>query len=207
MYVSRRMLAPLLSLALLATAAPNYADLSRSAKPVRNLGRMLKGYLEDCKVDVPQFDRAGCQSRVKRARADVDGQRYVVDVETQGLLSFAGWDKKKQAYRLHLVPLFDERGLGMSVGRPKRLDRQGRPVLKNIPIWVNKAEGEPELIFKRRLQRGMVRLELLVEPRRAWRMRRKGEDDMRGMQVKLVGLRLYPARGDRVLAEQVYGQR
>lgn len=201
------MLAPLLSLAILATMAPSYGDLSRSAKPVRNLGRMLKGYLEDCTVDAPGFDRAGCQTRVKLARSDVDGHRYVVDVESQGLLNFAGWDKKRQAYRLHLVPLFDERGLGMSVGRPKRLDRKGRPVLKNIPIWVKKAEGEPEVIFKRRLQRGMVRLELLVEPRRAWRMRRKGDDDMRGMEVKLVGLRLYPARGDKVLAEQVYGQR
>lgn len=200
------MLAPALGLLVL-TAAPTYDALDRQARAVPNLGRLLEGYLEDCEADVPGFDAAACKKRVKLARQKVDGRLLKLDVEVEGRLNLSGWDKRKQAYRLHLVPLFDERGLGLSVGRPKRLDRQGRPVLKNIPIWVKKTEGEPEVIFKRRLARGMVRLEVIVEPQRAWRLRKKGDEDLRGMAVKLVGLRLYPARGDEVLAEQTYGRR
>jgi len=206
-YVHAPMLAPLLSLAVLTVAAPTYSDLSADAKTVRNLGRLLEGYLEDCTVQVPDFDRAACTARVRAAREKVDGRRLEVEVEVEGLIHFSGWDKRKKAYRLHLVPLFDERGLGMSVGHPKRLDAQGRPVLKNIPIWVKRDEGEPEVIFKRRLRRGMVRLQLLVQPKRAWRLKPRDGDALRGMEVGLVGLRLYPARGNKVLAEQTYERR
>lgn len=201
------MLASLLSLAVLTVAAPSTEDLFRDAEKVSNLGRLLEAYLEDCTVEAPGFDRPGCEARVKAAQAKVQGKRLDIDVDTQGLLSFAGWDKRKQAYRLHLVPLFDERGLGLSVGRPQRLNAEGRPVLKNIPIWVKRTEGEPEVIFKRRLQRGMVRLQLLVEPQRAWRLRGAGDEVLRGMEVNLVGLRLLTARGNTVLAEQSYERR
>ena len=108
---------------------------------------------------------------------------------------------------MNLVPIFDERGLALSVGKPRKVDRQGRPVLRHVPIWVQRDKGEPELLFKRRMLRGTARLELVVEPVRAWRLRRKGDDDLRGMEVRLVGLRMLPSRGDGVLAEQVYGKR
>lgn len=200
------MLAHLVALSMVA-GAPGYGSLAADARTVNNLGRLLEGYLEDCDVDTPGFDREGCRERVKAARAELDGARLKVEVDVAGRLRLAGWDARKEAYRLHLVPLFDARGLGLSVGKPRRVDAKGRPVVKNIPIWVKRAKGEPEAIFERRLARGMVRLELLVEPRRAWRIRRKGDDDLRGLDVKLVGLRLYAARGGEVLAEQTYGRR
>ncbi|MCA9551142.1 MAG: hypothetical protein KC933_13995 [Myxococcales bacterium] len=203
------MAAPLLTLSVaLLVGTPGYAELSRDAEKVPNLGRLLEGYLEDCQVDTPGFDKAGCEARAKAAQKKADGQLLEIELsELDGNLSFAGWDQRKQAFRLHLVPLFDERGLAMSVGKPKKLDAEGRPVLGNIPIWVKKPDGEPELIFKKRLQRGMVRLALLVKPKRPWRMKRKQGDDIRGMEVELVALRLLAARGGEILAEETYGRR
>lgn len=192
----------------LVVGTTSYEDLGREAESVKNLGRLLEGYLEDCSLDVPGFDAEACRNRVKINQRAANKKRHRLEIDdVTGQLSFAGWDKRKNAYRLHLVPVFGERGVALTVGKPKRLDRQGQPVMKNIPIWVKRPDGEPEFIFKKRLERGMVRLELLVEPKRAWRMRRKGEDDLRGMETKLVGLRLYAARGDKVLAEQTYGRR
>jgi hypothetical protein len=200
------MATPLIWSVALAVGATGYGDLAGEAKKVSNLGRLLEGYLEDCQVDVPGFDKAACEGRALEAQRKVDGT--LLEVELEGpTLNFAGWDERKQAFRLHLVPLFDERGLGLTVGKPRKLDAEGRPVLDNIPIWVEKPKGEPELIFKKRLQRGMVRLTLLVRPKRAWRMKRRQGEDMRGMEVELVGLRLIATRGGAILAEETYGRR
>ena len=76
--------------------------------------------------------------------------------------------------------------------------------MKNVPIWVKLPKGEEEFAFRRQLERGMVRLEMLVRPRKAWRMKRKdGDGDYRGVDVALVGVRVYSDHGD-VLAEQTY---
>ena len=208
-YRPRAMASPLLlGVAALLIGAPGYAELSKDAERVANLGRLHEAYHEDCEVDTPGFDKAGCDRRAALAQREANGQLLEVEVDDLGgILAFAGWDQRKQAFRLHLVPLFDERGLGMSVGRPRKADAQGRPVLDNIPIWVQKPQGEPELLFKKRLQRGMVRLTMLVRPKRAWRMKRREGDDMRGMEVELVALRLLAARGGATLAEETYGRR
>ena len=93
----------------------------------------------------------------------------------------------------------------MTVGKPERLNKEGYPVMKNIPIWVKSPDGREDFNFRRQLERGMVRLELLVKPKKAWRLKRtNGEPDYRGVAVDLVGLRIYAARGSTVLAEQTY---
>lgn len=199
--------APVLFVAGLALGAPpTYGALAADADEISSLGRLLEGYLEDCRPkDVPGFDRAACQRRVKAFRQDRKGKRFRLEVtEVEGRLRFAGWDDRKGAYRLLLTPIFGDRGLGLTVGRPRRTNRDGQPIVKVVPIWVERPAGEPELIFKKRLQRGMVRLELLVEPDRPWKLKRKGDTDLRGLAVRLLGLRLKAGRGAKVLAEQTY---
>ena len=197
---------PSLLAATLIAVAPEYGALAADATEIRNLGRFLESYLEDCAPkDAPAFDRAACAKRVELFRREHAGRRLRIDVS--GLderLQFAGWDDRKKAYRLLLTPMFGERGLGLSVGKPTKTTRDGLPIVKVVPIWVERPDGEPELIFKKRLQRGMVRLELLVEAERAWSLSRKGDTDLRGLSVELIGLRLKEGRGARVLAEQTY---
>ncbi|MEQ8272233.1 MAG: DUF6066 family protein [Deltaproteobacteria bacterium] len=196
-----------LFLLLLAPAAPNapsYESLASEATPVNNLGRYLEDYLGDCDHDTPGFDKKGCESKQQTVQKQKNGDliKIVVD-DVRDQLSFAGWDDRKRAYRLHLTPLFPERDVALTVGKPRRLTADGRPILKNIPLWVELPKGEADFAFRRRLERGMVRLELLVRPKGPWK-KAKGDETLRGLEVKLVGLRLLPARGAGQLYQQVY---
>ena len=47
--------------------------------------------------------------------------RLAVD-DPSDVLTFVGFDRRKKAFRMNLVPFFAARGLGMSVGRPTRID-------------------------------------------------------------------------------------
>lgn len=196
-----------LLLLLLAPAAESYESLASQAKSVNNLGRYLESYLGDCEHDTPGFDRKGCLEDVRGVQSKENGAllKIVVD-DVREQLAFAGWDGNKKAYRLHLTPLFPERDVAMTVGKPSRLNSDGQPVMKNMPLWVELPKGEAEFAFRRRLERGMVRLELLVRPKGPWQKARKGEAPLRGLEVVLVGIRMLPARGSGHLFQQVYAR-
>lgn len=192
---------------LASTAAPGFEGLASEARTVNNLGRYLEEMIGDCDHDTPGFDEKACRAEVAKVQRSRKGTLLRVlrdDVRDQ--ITFAGWDDRKKAFRLHLTPLFPERDVAMSIGKPTRFTADGLPVLKNIPIWVSLPKGEAEFAFRRRLERGMVRLELLVRPKAPWQKTRKGEDPVRGLDVELVALRVYPARGSTPLAEQVVGR-
>lgn len=192
------------SLLALAVSAPSYSSLRDAADPVSNIGRWLEKYAGDCESSDPSFDKKGCEDRAADAQKKENGKTLLMEIEPGEQLTFDGFDPGKSAYRLLLAPFFDERALALSVGKPEKLSKDGLPVVKNVPIWVKLPKGEEEFAFRRQLERGMVRIELLVKPRKAWRMKRKdGDVDFRGVDVALVGLRVYSDRGD-VLAEQVY---
>jgi hypothetical protein len=194
-----------LMLALSELASPSYSTLRDTADPIPNLGRFLERYVGDCESNDPSFDKKGCEERAAAEQKKLNGKLLVVEIETNDQLQFAEWDNGKSAYRLHLTPFFDERALALSVGKPDRLNKDGLPVVKIVPIWVKLPKGEDEFAFRRQLERGMVRLEMLVRPKKAWAMKRKdGDGAYRGVDVALVGVRLYTERGQGVLVEQTY---
>ncbi len=194
-----------LLLLLLAPAAESYEALATKATPVNNLGRYLEAYLGDCDHDAPDFDQKGCLEKVRAVQKERDGELIkIVRDDVRDQLAFAGWDGRKKAFRLHLTPLFPERDVALTVGKPRRLNADGLPVMKNIPLWVELPKGEAEFAFRRRLERGMVRLELLVRPKGPWQKARKGDKPLRGLEVDLVGIRVLPARGSGHLYQQVY---
>lgn len=189
----------------LLVAAPSYASLKDSAEPVSNLGRFLEHYAGDCDSDDPSFDKRGCEESAAAEQKKFNGKLLVIEIEPGEQLRFDMFDKSRGEYRLLLAPFFGERALALSVGKPDKLNKDGLPVVKNVPIWVKLPKGEDEMTFRRQLERGMVRLEMLVRPRKAWRMKRRdGDSDYRGVEVALVGIRLYSDRGQGVLAEQTY---
>lgn len=196
-----------LGIALWLTASANYEAVRKDAEPIPNLGSFLERYVGNCHAkDVsPDFDKKSCLSALKRAQRTYRGKRLLIEIsDLESRLNLIKWDKNKQAYRFHLTPLFSERNYGLSVGRPQRLNKQGFPVIRNLPIWVRRDEAEPEFIFKNRFRRGKVRLELIVTPVKTWRFSRKKTEDLAGVEVKLLGLRLYESRGSKLLAEQTY---
>ncbi len=187
-------------------SALGYGGMRGSAEEIRNLGQFLEGYLGDCDSPEPAFDKRGCLRAVRKKQKRYRGKLLVLGVdEPAEQLRLAQWDDAKRAYRLHLTPFFSERGLALSVGAPKRMNRQGFPMVRNIPIWVKQPSGKPRFGFRRALERGMVRLELLVKPLRPWRLRQKRTKDVvRGLAVRLMGVRIYGSRGGDILSEQVY---
>jgi hypothetical protein len=192
-------------ISIISVSSPSYGTLRDTAAPIPNLGRFLERYVGDCDSSDPSFDRRGCEEKAAEEQRKLNGKLIVIEVENNDQLQFAEWDNSKSAYRLHLTPFFDERAVAMSVGKPDRLNKDGLPVVKIVPIWVKLPKGEEEFAFRRQLERGMVRLEMLVRPKKAWRMKRKdGDGEYRGVDVALVGVRLYTERGQGVLVEQTY---
>ncbi len=187
-------------------AASGYDTLSAKAEPVQNLGRLLEGYIGDCDGDASdRGPRKACREAVRRFRQRWRGRLLRVTIEDPGtMMTYAGYDARKKAFRLNLVPFFGARGFGMSVGRPRRLNAEGRPVMRHLPLWVKPPQDTPAFVFRRNLERGMVQLELVVMPRKTYRLRRGDAATVRGLNVRLRGLRLVSARSGDVLVEQTY---
>jgi hypothetical protein len=192
--------------ALLVLADGGYGSLRSQAEAVKNLGRFLEGYLGDCLSDDPEFDRRGCEAKARDVQKEIGAKLLKIELEDVAeQLRLANWDDRRGAYLLHFTPFFAERGLALSIGKPSGLNKDGQPIVKNMPLWVPLPKGEAEFSFRRQLERGSVRLEMLFKPNRVWALQAKKTDPpVRGVSVDLVGLRLYSGRGDEVIAEQVY---
>ena len=197
----------ILLLSFVFSATGSYDSLRSRAEPITNLGRFLEAVVGDCASVDPAAggDRRACKARVRRAQNDYRGRLMRVQVdEVASAMSLAGYDERKEAFRVDLIPFFSARGFGMSVGKPKRLNRDGLPVMRKLALWVKLPADTPAFVFRRNLERGMVHLELVVVPENAYRMLRAGRDPILGLEVALKGLRLVGARSGEVLAEHVY---
>jgi len=191
--------------AAVAIASPGYAEARGQAGVVKNLGRFLEGYVGDCGSDDPEFNRGACEANAADVRKEQGGKLMRLEIDDpSAVLVFSGWDERRAAFRLHFTPFLSDRGVGFSSGKPTGLTPADQPIVKNIPLWVTVPKGEPEAGFRRQLERGMVRLEIVFRPGKIWAMpSKKGDAPVRGVAVELVGVRIY-ARGDQVLAEETY---
>lgn len=190
---------------LIALASTPYDSVRSRAQTVSNLGRFLVEYVGDCEHDSPDFDKYGCEKKAESARDRYRGRTLLLEVEGGGdQIQVAEFDQTKGMFRVHFTPFISERGLGLSVGKPSRLTSEGYPVVKNVPIWVKLPKDQSEFIFRRDLERGNVKIELLVKPQRAWILKARTGENVRGAEVALIGVRVYGGRGSAVLAEQTY---
>lgn len=180
-------------------------DSSRDrADLIPNLGRFLEEYLGDCMSNDPAFNRNECEAAAEKVRKENRGKLFRIELDSRpNQLEFAGWDERRKAFRAHLTPFFGERGLALTVGKPRKLSKDGYPILPNLPIWLKLPSGETEFIFRRRVERGALRLELVFRPQRTWAFEHAADGPMRGVAVNLVGVRVYDRSG-KVLAEQSY---
>lgn len=192
---------------MLLVSGSSYEGLAARARTVPNFGRMLEAFVGQCdRGDVEAgFDKKRCQQDVEQTRRSMSGRLMRVVIDDPGPnMALAGFDSRKGAFRVDIVPFFQARGMGLSVGRPQRLNDQGLPVMRHLPVWVKLPEDTPTFIFRRNLERGMVRLELVIVPKAAYRIRRQGREVVRGLEVDLKALRVVGARNGEVLAEHIY---
>ena len=189
---------------MLVVGAPSYPSLRSSAERIPSIGRFLESYVENCESNEIEFDRQGCMDRFKANQRKFRDRLLLLEVEDPSdRLTFAEYEPSRQAYRLHLAPLFSERALALSIGKPVRMTDEGYPVVKNIPIWVKLPAGESDFSFRRQLERGMVRLEILFRPKGTWQLAKSGHV-VRGVEGALVGIRVQTEREQTILAEQTY---
>lgn len=191
--------------AALIVAAPSYTSIRSEAEVVKNLGRFLEEYVGDCASDDPEFDKRSCEAAAAAVREQRAGKVLRLEIDdVSPVLTFADWDARRSAFRLHFTPFLSDRGVGLSSGKPTGLTAAGQPIVKNLPLWVPLPKGEAEFGFRRQLERGMVRLEIVFKPGKVWAMQdKKGGAPVRGVAVELLGVRVL-ARGDQVLAEETY---
>lgn len=195
--------APLLLLSL-SVGAP-YKTHLESAERVPNLGRFLEAYLGDCMSDEPTFDKKGCLEAAAKIQREKKGKLLVFEVpDPSSMFQLRRFDAQRGTYRVEVTPFFSERALAMSVGKPLKLNADGLPIVKNVPLSVKMPDGETEFSFKRKLERGQVTVELIFKPRTPWTMRPKGQPEIRGLAVDLVGIRLTQSPGETVIAEETY---
>lgn len=189
--------------AALAISDSGYASLRQNAEEVRNLGRFLESWFGDCNPNDPSY--GACNARAEDFQKDHRGKTLRIEFQDASeQIAFGNWDAKRGAFLLLFTPFFSERGLALSVGKPTALDKDGSPIVKNIPIWVKAPKGgEGDFGFRRQLERGNVAIELVFKISKTWAMK-KGQEELRGVSIELVGLRVSSGRGDGVLAEQVY---
>lgn len=186
----------------------SFAEAWTTATTVESLGRFLEDLLGDCDGSPGSVSSSAvraCREEAEKARAAAKGRLFALTRrDVKGKLDGLVWVPSKNAYRVFLTPIFGELGLGLTIGRPTRLNRAGQPVLARRRIWLRRPEGVPEFIFRRDLERGMVLVDLLVEVGRPWRLGRRGQKSVRGLSAKLRGLRVRTR--DAVLTEKLYGR-
>lgn len=182
-----------ISLFALASAA-GADDFDRAwaeAEEVSRLEAFLDETVGDCEK-VPNKDgaRRACEREAQSVRRERSGKVFAVRFDDlASRLSDFGFDRKKKQYRVLLTPVFGAGGLGLTLGAPLRLDGAGHPIVRRLPVWLTKPSDVPEPFFRRDVERGLLRMELLFEVERAWRMQRAGHV-VRGLSVRLRGLRL-----------------
>jgi hypothetical protein len=188
---------------LVSASLGGFDSVAQGAAPVSNLGRFLEAYVGDCESEAPDFDRTACENRAKDERKSWNGKTLRIEFQDVGNeIRFKGWDARQNAYRLDLTPVFSERGLALSFSQPRKLNSEGFPIVKIIPVWIPKPEAGADFVFERNLDRAFFRIVALVQPQGVWRFSAP-TGAVRGAHVKLLAYQLRALRGDAVLVEKV----
>ena len=174
------------------------------ATAIPEIGGFLYKVLGECDQDRRgRAEKQSCLLAAKRHRRGYKGRLLVLNVKRlAGYFSKPKWNPKRRAYKVRFTPVFGGRGLGLSVGRPKRLDRRGRPVMRQMVLWLTRPESMPEFVFLRDIERGMVTMKLFFELAKPWTFKKRNSGEVRGISVRLKALQLRSRHA--VLAERRY---
>lgn len=182
--------------ALLAAASPFDA-----AEPIPRLASFLEAYVGAC----PAAEPAGraCRREVQETRRAARGAfRLEGDARTQ--LTVQGVDEARGVVRVRVLPFWSEDGYGLTVGRPRRLDAQGNPMVRTLDLEIELPEDEPAFMARRRIEMGRVRLEWVIRPVAPWSLPKADGTPVQGVAVKAVAFRVVEPRSGELLAEKTW---
>lgn len=152
-----------------------------------------------------------CQDNVKAARKQYLGQTYLVDLGAghQDLLQFEGVHGNKG--RFLWVPMYDPgNGQPMTTTAPKRLTKEGWPILKKRVIDGPMPSGMIAADLRRAAMLGQVNIELIGRFTKIWKLKGRGKVRgklVQGVVFKATAIRFSQARTGTVIFDAALSTR
>ncbi|HYG70155.1 MAG TPA: DUF6066 family protein, partial [Anaeromyxobacteraceae bacterium] len=147
-------------------------------------------------------ERRTCEANVASARRSVAGRLFAVRVPEAAPLVKA--ELRGGGFLLLLTPFVDGGGLALTHGAPARQDAAGHPLIAFIPIEGTLPPGTMDLEFQSPFRTGAVELEIVFEPQRTWKLKRRGERGFyEGVAARFLGVRVVDARTGNEIAALV----
>jgi len=181
-----------------------FEQLKEKASSAGSLGAFLNGFVGSCKGD--RFEQRDCERRLASARKEKRGKLvYLRLPERHASLIRLLRALPDGSLTLGLTPFFDADGYGLSRNKAPKFDRKGNPRAALLSFQVRLPESVSQRNFELLLRSRNLRLELLLRPTKAWKVKRRGEEAAQGVAAKFVGLRLSSARSGEPLGEMIWG--
>ncbi|RMG11657.1 MAG: hypothetical protein D6729_17720 [Deltaproteobacteria bacterium] len=191
-----------LLLPLPAGAEPTFEALAARAHALKSLRSFLESYVGEC---TDPFERAPCEANARRIRSELTGKLLRVRLpDAHGRLFRVVRELRGGRLQMVLTPFFGAGGYGLAARRPKGTDARGNPRVALLPFRIRLPEGMGRRDLERMLSTGNARIELLFRPRKVFTLRRRRGGPVRGVQAKLVGVRIRDRRSDRLAVEHLF---
>jgi len=172
-------------------------------EPVGHLGSFLESYVGTCDRRPPK-DRRACRAEVAAARERAEGRLVRVEGDPNAQLTVRRFDDDRGTVDVVVLPFWSASGLAMSAGRPQRLDRSGRPLVRTLPMSVELPDDVPAFMARRKIEQGRVRVSWVVRPTSVWTLRGRDGDRVRGVAVRPLVLQIADPRSGDVWAEKTW---
>lgn len=160
--------------------------------------KALAAIVGNCHQQDPEM-QIQCQENVKLARKKYLGKAFYIDLGAnhQDMLQFEGVHHGQG--RFLWVPMYDAgRGIALTTVKPRKLNKQGWPILKKLVINGPMPSATMASDLRRAAMLGQVNIELVGRFARPWTLRHKGKA-VQGVVFKASAIRFSQARSGKVI--------
>lgn len=197
----------LIPLLAFADSDAKFAALRDKASPLDgSLASFLDRYIGEC-GDL--FEGQACKKNSQAYREKMNGKKYYVIVpeDAATMLQAGPYNPAEDEYTVLVTPFFPGGGYALTQGAPRKVDRQGNPVLPLIVLHGKLPEGWDLMSFKGLFRRRELRVQLVFTPQGVWSLPKKGGGKMYGVKAKIEGLLVTYARTGNPVASYYANQR
>ncbi|MGA9522160.1 MAG: DUF6066 family protein [Myxococcaceae bacterium] len=191
-----RLLVPLVLLlpALAAAEAdPRFARLRDQAEPLSSLNSFLENYIGECGE---AFAPPECSANAKAFRSKSAGKKFYMIVgeeQASSILSPGPYDPRGE-YTVNIAPLFAAGGYAITHGAPKKVDRNGNPMVMYVQAKGSVPEGWNASRFQRLFSTRGLRVQVVFTPQGVWSLPKKGGGKQHGVKAKVDAIYVTIAR-------------
>lgn len=188
-----------LTVAAPAAKADPFDSLASSSEHLDALEPFLVRYVGQCR-DV--YERRTCEANVEAVRRAAKGKTFSIRISDAAPLIRP--QLRGAGFVLLLTPFVDGGGVALTNGAPLRQDADGHPLVGLIPIEGSLPPGMLEMEFESPFRTGAIDLEIVFQPVKPWKLKRKGETgSYEGVAARFLAVRVLDARTGTPIAAKV----